>query len=473
MKIYYTLLINKNHLGFFVNIQTVNPATGKVLSIYTQLEQKDIFECIETSYKSYLVWRKTSFESRGKLMLNLAALLRKKKDEYAALIAREMGKPVAAGQAELEKCALVCEHYAVFTETYLSPRMIKTEHKKSMVCYQPLGVILGIMPWNFPFWQVFRFAVPTLMAGNTAILKHASISVGTGNAIAALFLQAGFPVGIFQHLIMDKNSVSDVISHEKIAAVTLTGSEQAGKTVAAQAGQHLKKVMLELGGSDPYLVLADADIQLAARCIVDSRLNNCGQVCIAAKRVLVVAEILEQLVDEIQLQMACYKIGDPLDMITNLGPMAREDLRTTLHQQVLDSIAKGARLCLGGMIPNTPGFYYPPTLLTHVSPGMPAFDEELFGPVISVIGVQDEAEAISLANQTHYGLGAAVFTRDIARGEHIAVHDIEAGVCFVNAIVASDPRMPFGGIKKSGFGRELSREGILEFVNVKTVVLNE
>lgn len=386
---------------------------------------------------------------------------------------QEMGKPISAGRAEIEKCAWVCEHYAENAEGYLQARTVQTEMKKAMVCYQPLGVVFAIMPWNFPFWQVFRFAVPALMAGNAAILKHAPISTGTGNKIAELFIEAGFPEHLFQHFILDNDLAAKVISNEKIVAVTLTGSEKAGATVASNAAQHLKKAVLELGGSDPYVVLHDADLDLTAKAVVTSRLNNAGQVCIAAKRVIAVEPIYNPLVEKIKELMANYHMGDPLDEKTNMGPMARDDLRKALHEQVQRSVESGAKLIEGGEMPKRKGFYYPPTLLVDVKKGMAAFDEELFGPVIAITKAQDEADAIRLANETQYGLGAAVFTQDLARGEHIARYDIDAGACFVNAFVASDPRLPFGGIKRSGFGRELSREGILEFVNTKTIAIND
>lgn len=455
-----------------MQIQTLNPATGRALKSYSQLNDEQVNALIDAAHISYIAWRGTSFTFRRQLMLTVASLLRKKQNELALLMAQEMGKPVTAGKLEIEKCAWVCEHYAKHAELYLAPRIIQTEMKKSMVCYQPLGVVFGIMPWNFPFWQVFRFAAPTLMAGNVAILKHATISSGAGNAIATLFIEAGFPEHVFQHFLLDKKRVANVIAHEKIVAITLTGSEQAGRIVAANAATHLKKVMLELGGSDPYVVLEDADLELAARCIVDSRLNNCGQVCIAAKRVIVVQSVAESLMEALIREISRYQMGDPLDIATNLGPMAREDLRATLHKQVMDSVNAGAKLILGGEIPVRTGFYYPPTLLTNVHIGMPAFDEELFGPVVALITAADETEAIRLANQSRYGLGAAVFTKDLVRGERIARYEIEAGACFVNALVASDPRLPFGGIKQSGYGRELSQEGILEFVNIKTVAIN-
>lgn len=454
-------------------VRTINPTTEAVLHEYTLLGQKQISALIEAGHLTYSVWKKTPFSQRKQLMLQMAKLLRQKQDDFASLMATEMGKPISSGKAEVEKCAWVCEHYAEQAETYLQPRTIQTEMKKTMVCYQPLGVVFAIMPWNFPFWQVFRFAAPTIMAGNAAILKHAPISTGTGNAIAELFLEAGFPEHLFQHFVLDNELAASVIANPNIAAITLTGSEKAGATVAANAASHLKKAVLELGGNDPYLVLADADLDLAAKCIVNSRLNNCGQVCIAAKRIIVDKAVQETLLNKIKVLMTNYKMGDPLDIKTNLGPMARDDLRKTLHEQVKKSVKLGAKLLVGGEIPKRKGFYYPPTLLTNVHKGMPAFDEELFGPVICLIAAGDEQEAIVLANQSPYGLGAAVFTQDLARGEHIARYEIEAGACFVNAFVASDPRVPFGGIKRSGFGRELSKEGILEFVNTKTVAIND
>lgn len=456
-----------------MQIQTMNPATEEILEHYALYKKEEVDALIDAAHECYKNWRKTTFTTRAALMVTLAKLLLQKKDEYALLMATEMGKPITAGKAEIEKCAWVCEHYAKHATEYLAPQEIKTDKKKSFVCYQPLGIVFAIMPWNFPFWQVFRFAAPTIMAGNAAIVKHAPISTGAGNAIAELFLEAGFPKYLFQHFLLDNDSAAAVIANEKIVAVTLTGSERAGSIVAANAAQHLKKVVLELGGTDPYIVLADADLDLAATCIVTSRFNNTGQVCIAAKRIIAVRAIEAQLTDKVYTLAKSYQMGNPLDPSTNFGPIAREDLRKAIHKQVITSVAKGAHILLGGEIPKRKGYYYPPTILTHVVPGMPAFEEEIFGPVISIIIAEDESEAITLANQSQYGLGAAVFTKDLVRGEKIATCDIEVGSCFVNGFVASDPRLPFGGIKHSGFGRELSREGILEFVNTKTVVVNE
>ncbi|KTC65094.1 succinate semialdehyde dehydrogenase (plasmid) [Legionella adelaidensis] len=453
-----------------MQIQTINPATEEILQNYPLLTLEQMNAAIDAAHLCYCVWRKTAFSQRTQRMIALANLLRQKKEELAVLIAQEMGKPLKAGVGEIEKCAWVCEHFAHEAENYLAPREIKTEMKKTKVCYQSLGVIFGIMPWNYPFWQVFRFAAPTIMAGNAIILKHAPITTGSGNKIAELFIEAGFPEHLFQHLILDNDLAAKVIAHDKIEAITLTGSERAGSIVAANAASHIKKSVLELGGSDPYIVLEDADIDLAAKTIVTSRLSNTGQVCIAAKRTIVLKSVSEPLLNSIKEVMKNFTVGDPMDANTLLGPMARADLRDNLHKQVQDSIKKGAILLVGGEIPkNVKGYYYPPTLLINVCPGMPAFDEELFGPVIAITEAQDEAQAIRLANQTRFGLSAAIFTRDIAKGEAIATDLIDSGSCFINTYAASDPRVPFGGIKRSGFGRELSREGILEFVNTKVV----
>lgn len=456
-----------------MKIQTTNPATEEPLGIYNCLDAQHINEKIESGHESYMAWRDTSFEKRKVLMEQLSNLLTSQKDELARLMSMEMGKPITAGKAEIEKCGWVCKHYAEHAQEYLKSRIIKTDMKLAKVCYRPLGIVFGIMPWNFPFWQVFRFAAPTIMAGNGAILKHAPISTGTGNKIQELFEEAGFPQHLFQNFILDNEGAAKVIEHPFISAVTLTGSGRAGSSVASHAGKFLKKSVLELGGSDPYIILEDADLDLAARSIVISRLNNSGQVCIAAKRIIVLDSIVNQLVDKIIEQMSSFKMGNPLDPQINMGPLSRSDLRDTLHEQVEKSVKQGAKLLLGGIIPEGKGFYYPPTLLTQVRPGMPAFDEELFGPVLSVSSVKTEHEAITYANQSQYGLGAAIFTRDLKKGEDIATNKIETGVCFVNSYVASDPRLPFGGIKQSGYGRELSREGILEFVNTKTIAISD
>ncbi len=450
-------------------IQTINPATEEVLQFYPVLSKEAAFERIRDAEKAYDSWRQESIKVRCGHLFKLAECLEAKKEEYARLMASEMGKPLKAGIGEIEKCIWVCEYYAEHAEAHLAAEPIKTELKDTQVVYRPLGVVFAIMPWNFPFWQVFRYAVPTVAAGNTTLLKHAPISSGTGNAIAELFIEAGFPEHVFQHVVLDNETAAEVIAHDAVVGVTFTGSARAGAEVASCAGKHLKRVVLELGGSDPAVVLADADIQLAAEVIVASRLNNTGQVCIAAKRIIVIESLKEKLLQAILECVKQYTVGNPMDEKTVIGPMARADLRETVHAQVEASIEKGAKLHIGGVIPEGKGFYYPVTILTEVVPGMPAFDEELFGPVITLIDARDEADAIRLANQTEYGLGASIFTQDEVRGEQLAADAIEAGTCFVNGKVSSDPRVPFGGIKHSGFGRELAREGILAFVNMKTV----
>lgn len=451
-------------------IQTINPSTGHVLQEYPCLNDADTTAGISAGQVAFQAWRQTTFAQRRRLMLELAQRLQDKVADFALLIAREMGKPIAQGRQEIEKCALVCRHYAEQAETYLEGRFIQTEMTKTQVCYEPLGLIFAIMPWNFPFWQVFRFLVPTIMAGNTVLLKHAPICSGSGQAIAALLLDAGFPAHVFQHMVLSNDGAARVLAHPAVRGLSFTGSDKTGRIVSAQASAHLKKSVLELGGSDPCLVLDDADLDLAAQVIVKARLRNSGQVCVAPKRIIADVSIYKQLVDKIMNLLPDYPMGDPEHPDTKLGPMAREDLRLILQNQVDRSVAQGARLRTGGQIPAGAGFYYPPTVLVDVKPGMPAFDEELFGPVISVIAAQDEADALALANNSIYGLAAAVFTRDSQRGERLA-HRINTGSCFVNAEVASDPRVPFGGILQSGFGRELSREGILEFVNTKTICI--
>ncbi len=454
-------------------IKTVNPATGKIIKIYTEMPDIEINQVIDSCHKAFQVWRELDFTTRATGMRKIAAMLRQRKNEYALLIAEEMGKPLKQGLTEIEKCALVCDHYAENAVNYLKQKIIPTEMKKSYITYQPLGIIFAIMPWNFPFWQVFRFAAPTLMAGNAALLKHAPISTGTALAIENLFLESGLTENIFRTLIISENDTEKVISHPAVAAVTFTGSPQAGKIVGAIAASQLKKSVLELGGCDPYLILEDANLELAANACVTSRMLNSGQSCIAAKRLIVMESIQDKFLDLIKKKLSNYKIGNPLDSQTDCGPLARKDIRDTVHQQVQISIEKGAELITGGKIPADDGFYYPPTLLKNIKKGMPAYDEEIFGPVVSMIIAKNEEEAITIANDTRYGLGAGIFTKDIQRGEKIAAEKIQAGSCVINAYLSSDPRLPFGGIKNSGYGRELSAEGILAFVNVKTLSIKD
>ena len=450
-------------------IETINPATGNVIKSYDEMTSQVVDSIINDTYNDYLQWREVSFLERSNYLHRVADLLRKNKKTYAELMAEEMGKPIAAGEAEVEKCAWVCEYYADHAEELLKPRIIKTEMKKSYVTYQPSGVIFAIMPWNFPMWQVFRFCAPNLMAGHGCLLKHAPISTGTALAIEKLIRDAGLPKNIFRTLIIDNETAATVIANPKVSAVTLTGSERAGCAVGSAAGKALKKVVLELGGNDPYLILKDADLDSAVENCVTSRLNNTGQVCIAAKRMIVVDPVYNSFKEKVMQKIKSVKMGDPMQADTTMGPMAREDLRTEVHKQVQDSIQKGATCETGGEIPTGKGFYYPPTVLTNVKPGMPAFDEEIFGPVIALIRANNEEEAIALANHTKYGLAAAVFTKDLERGETIAREKIHAGSCAVNTYVKSDPRLPFGGIKNSGYGRELAAEGIQAFMNVKTI----
>ena len=452
-------------------LKSINPTTGKINKTYESHSEKGVEKIINSVDKSWHHWRLTPFAQRAIYMQNLSSLLRSKKDELALLMALEMGKVIREGVSEIEKCAWVCEYYAQNAESFLENESVQTEASCSFISYQPLGTILAVMPWNFPFWQVFRFLAPTLMAGNTAVLKHASNVPGCAMAIEELVREAGFPENVFRTLLIGSSLVENVIRHPAVKAVSLTGSTPAGKSVASIAGSVLKKCVLELGGSDPYLILKDADLESAAKTCTISRLLNAGQSCIAAKRFIVVDEVYAKFLEFFVHEMNAVHFGDPCDQEFTMGPMARNDLRDELHQQVVNSVQKGAEIVLGGEIPNRKGAFYPPTILENIKPGMPAYDEELFGPVAAVIKVKNEAEAIKIANDTEFGLGAAVFTRNLKKGESIAEKQLDAGCCFVNDFVKSDPRLPFGGIKESGFGRELSSQGIKEFMNVKTIVV--
>ncbi len=448
---------------------TINPATGEKLKDYPYLELSNLESAIENTHQAYIQWRDVSFSERAKAMLEATGVLKASKSKYAAIMAEEMGKPIADGEAEAEKCAWVCEYYAQNAEDFLKPEEINSDAARSAVHFLPLGVVFAIMPWNFPFWQVFRFAAPSLMAGNAALLKHSPNVFGCALAIEEVFRQAGFPEHLFTNLIIDTDAAAQVIEHPKVKAVTLTGSTRAGKSVAGKAGSVLKKTVLELGGSDPYVVLEDADLEKTVKTCTTSRLINNGQSCISAKRFIVPSSLKTSFENMLVEQMKSYKTGDPFDPETKLGPMAREDLRDNLHSQVKKSIEKGAKCLLGAEMPEGPGFFYPPTVLTDVAPGMPAYDEEVFGPVAAIIEAKDETDALKIANDSQYGLGAAIFSQDTARAEKIAAENLDAGCCFINDFVKSDPRLPFGGIKESGYGRELSHFGIREFVNIKTV----
>jgi len=450
-------------------MRSVNPATGELLREYPETAPEEVSAILEAAVAAQRQWRRVPFAERAPVLERAAGLLRQRRDELALLAALEMGKPLREGRAEIDKCAWVCEFYASRGAEMLSREQVATDARSSYVTFNPLGVVLAVMPWNFPFWQVFRFAAPALMAGNAGVLKHASNVPGCALAIEQLLHDAGLPPDLFRALLVPAAAIEGIIAHPGIAAVTLTGSEPAGRAVAACAGSHLKKTVLELGGSDAYVVLADADLEHAARVCAAARLINSGQSCIAAKRFVVERTVLERFTVLFTGHMGAARVGDPLDESTEVGPLARWDLRDELHGQVQASIAQGARCLLGGEIPPGPGAYYPPTVLTEVRPGMPAWEQELFGPVAAIIAAEDEHDAVRIANDSSFGLGAAVFTGKAARGERLAAEELEAGSCFVNASVRSDPRLPFGGIKRSGYGRELSHYGIKEFVNIKTV----
>jgi succinate-semialdehyde dehydrogenase/glutarate-semialdehyde dehydrogenase len=452
-------------------LESINPANLQVLKTYQPMQISEVNKIIGLTNNTFEEWRETTFNFRSKLMIKAADVIRKKKEDYSRLMTLEMGKLITQSRAEVEKCAWVCEYYAENAEKFLSDELVETDASKSFVSFQPLGIVLAVMPWNFPFWQVFRFAAPGLMAGNAGILKHASNVSGCALAIEEVFREAGFPENLFRTILVPSSEMETVIKNEKIKAVTLTGSVPAGKAVARTAGSVLKKTVMELGGSDPYVILEDADLEMAADTCVNARLINGGQSCIAAKRFIVVKEVYEAFKKLFVEKMKSKKMGDPFDESNHLGPQASVPLRDELHQQVKRSIELGAELLLGGKIPEINGAYYPPTVLSNVKKGMPAYDDELFGPVASLIKAKDEAEAILIANDTIFGLGAAVFTNDIARGEKIAKEKLQAGCCFVNAFVKSDPRLPFGGIKESGYGRELSIFGIREFVNIKSIYI--
>jgi succinate-semialdehyde dehydrogenase / glutarate-semialdehyde dehydrogenase len=450
-------------------LRSINPTDGRLVREYAETDSPAVSRILREAHAAFLEWRKTPFPARAAPMRRAGALLRERRDDLARLMAVEMGKPLAQGRAEAEKCAWVCDYYAETAERFLSPEEIATDASRSYVAFNPLGVVLAVMPWNFPLWQVFRFAVPALMAGNAGVLKHAGNVSGCALEIERIFADAGVPPALFRSLLVPSSRVGEIIEAPEVRAVTLTGSTPAGQAVATRAGSLLKKTVLELGGSDPYVVLEDADLDLAAETCAASRLINGGQSCIAAKRFVVVESVRERFLERFVERMKARTMGDPLKDGTDVGPQARVDLRDELHEQVRRSVAAGALVVLGGEVPEGPGAFYPPTVLDRVGPGMPAYDEELFGPVAAVISARDEADAVRIANDSPFGLGAAVFTRDAARGERLAAQALDAGSCFVNSFVKSDPRLPFGGIKLSGYGRELSHFGIREFVNVKTV----
>ncbi len=452
-------------------ICSINPANGEIIASYEEHSAAQVQERLAAANRARRNWRRASFAERAVPVARAGNLLRRDQDSLARLMALEMGKPVDQGRAEAEKCATCCDYFAAQAERFLRDEPVATEAAHSFVTFQPLGTVLAVMPWNFPLWQVFRAAAPALMAGNALVLKHASNVSGCALAIESVFREAGLPDGLFSTLLVGSPRVASLLADPLVHAVTLTGSTSAGRSVAETAGRHLKKCVLELGGSDPYIVLEDADLERAAETCAASRLINSGQSCIAAKRFIVVRAVRQEFEERFVGRMHARRMGNPLEAGVHIGPQARSELRDELHAQVIRSVAAGARVLIGGHVPVGLGAFYPATVLTDVQPGMAAFDEETFGPVAAISEAADEAEAIHLANATSFGLGAAVFTRDTARGVRIAQAELEAGCCFVNDFVRSDPRLPFGGIKESGFGRELAAFGIREFVNIKSVVV--
>jgi succinate-semialdehyde dehydrogenase/glutarate-semialdehyde dehydrogenase len=448
---------------------SLNPATSKRLRVYREHTPAQVATAVARAQAAFEDWRQLSFSERAKHIRGLARALRAQSEPLAQLMTAEMGKPIAQARAEVEKCALGCEHFARHAAGFLADERPAGAPKNSRVTFAPLGVVLAIMPWNFPFWQVFRAAAPALMAGNVILLKHSSNVSGCALAIEKVFAAAGAPRHLLQTLLVSSKKIPTLIADPRVCAVTLTGSTAAGKQVAALAGAAMKKGVFELGGSDAYLILADADLDHAAETCAAARLVNNGQSCVAAKRFIVVERVRAAFEEKFVACMAARRMGNPRDPATGVGPLAREDLRTDLHAQVRKSVRRGARLLLGGKLPPGPGFFYPPTVLTTVAKGMPAYDEELFGPVAAIIPVRDEAGALAVANDSLYGLGAAIFTKSPKRAAALA-RQLEAGLVFVNDFVRSDPALPFGGVKQSGYGRELGPYGIREFVNVKTVV---
>ena len=449
-------------------MKSINPATGKLIGEYPVYSNDETTDIISKTQETWASWKVTDFEQRSILMHSAASVLRNEKDDLARVMALEMGKVMHEAQAEIEKCAWVCDFYADNAKAFLADEIVETNASKSFVSFEPIGIVLAVMPWNFPFWQVFRFAAPALMAGNAAVLKHASNVPGCALAIENIFVKAGFPENLFRTLMISASQVEAVIMNPYVKAVTLTGSEAAGMNVAAIAGRELKKTVLELGGADPFIVLDDADIGTCVNTAVNARMINNGQSCIAAKRFIVVESRLEEFETRKTELMSALIAGDPLLPNTQVGPLARADLRAELHEQVQASLDAGARLLLGGKSIPGPGYFYEPTIISDVRAGMSLYREETFGPVSTIIPVKDTDEAIGVANDSEFGLGASLWTNDLTRGEHLA-RQIESGAVFINGMTVSDPRLPFGGIKRSGYGRELSHFGIREFTNIKSI----
>ncbi|MCR5886460.1 NAD-dependent succinate-semialdehyde dehydrogenase [Hymenobacter sp. J193] len=449
-------------------IESYNPYTGRVLRRFRAFSWSKTERILEQAYRAAAEWRTTSFAHRARLMQRAAALLRERQDELARIMALEMGKPVADGRAEVQKCALTCEYYAQHAEAFLADEEIKTEARRSFIAHEPLGVVLAIMPWNFPFWQVVRFAAPALMAGNVGLLKHASNVPQCALALEKIFHDAGFPPATFRTLLIGSDLVGRLIEDDRVRAVTLTGSEPAGAEVAATAGRQIKKTVLELGGSDAFIVLADADLELAAQTAAQARMINAGQSCIAAKRFIVEKPVVKEFISKMKTHLLALRTGDPLLESTQYGPLARPDLADELTQQVEDSVRQGAKVELYGGQSQPGTALFRPIILSNIKPGQRAYSEELFGPVALILEARDADDAIRLANDSRFGLGASIWTKDAQHGQELA-RRVEAGAVFVNSMVKSSPEMPFGGVKKSGYGRELSHLGIREFVNQKSV----
>ncbi|SEG37834.1 NAD-dependent succinate-semialdehyde dehydrogenase [Algoriphagus boritolerans] len=452
-------------------IQSINPWNGKVIKEFAPLSPGEIETKLELSESTFQSWKRIPVSERASLIKRAGEILRKNKEEYARLITLEMGKIIRESRAEVEKCAWACDYYAEHAEEFLSPERIKLpDGKKAKIIHQPLGAILAVMPWNFPFWQVFRFAAPTLTAGNVGILKHASNVPQCALAIESIFREAGFPEGVFQSFLIDSKATLSLLEDDRVKAVSLTGSEKAGAAVSGSAGKNIKKSLLELGGSDPFIVLADADIPLAAETAVKARMVNFGQSCIAAKRFIIEESVYEEFLKLFTENIIQLKSGDPMEESSDYACMARPDLASELYEQIEKSVELGAKIHLGGQKPIKGSAEFIPTILSDIPEGSPAYSEELFGPVATFFKVKNATEAIRIANATEFGLAASIWTSDLKKGETLA-GEIESGAVFLNAMVASQPALPFGGIKKSGFGRELGRQGILEFVNAKTVYL--
>jgi acyl-CoA reductase-like NAD-dependent aldehyde dehydrogenase len=451
-----------------MTMQSINPATEEVLMTLDEFTPAKVDMALDEVRNTFLTWRDTTFGHRAELMKQAATYLRQHKPDLAQLITLEMGKTISESEAEIEKCAWSCDYFAEHAQRFLADEPHPSNARESFVAFEPLGVVLAIMPWNFPFWQVFRFAAPTLMAGDTAVLKHAGNVPQCALAIERVFRESGFPEGVFRTLLLPGSAVEKVIEDPRIAAVTLTGSDVTGSKVAEAAGRVLKKTVLELGGSDPFIVLEDADLDGAALTAARARFQNAGQSCIAAKRFIVVESVADAFEQRFREAAAALKVGDPLERDTQMGPLARADLRDALERQVRESVAAGARVLIGGHALDRRGYFYAPTVLTNVRPDMPVFHEETFGPVAAVMRVPDADAAVNTANDSQYGLGSNLWTTDIERGKRLA-RRIESGQVFINGMTASDPRLPFGGVKRSGYGRELASYGMREFVNIQTI----